>query len=135
LLLAGVGVAPVAAQLRVVEVPIAGHSTLDSLARLGFEVADIRVIDGERRAVVVVSPETEALLGRRGFKTAPLSAARVTTGAAEDTFRMYHSFDKPGDGIRATLAAWAAGPRDSRRFRGRFVRRSADFGGEDRTTG
>jgi hypothetical protein len=32
----------------------------------------------------------------------------VITGAAADTFRMYHSFDKPGDGIRATLTAWAA---------------------------
>jgi hypothetical protein len=103
------GAAPAAAQLRVVEVPISGRASLDSLARLGFEVADIRTIDGAQRAVIVVSPETEALLGRRGFKTAPLTAARVTTGAAADTFGAFHSFDDPGNGIRATLAAWAAG--------------------------
>ena len=109
LLLVAAGAAPVAAQLRVVEVPISGHASLDSLARLGFEVADVRFIGGEQRAVVVVSSETESLLGHHGFKTTALSAARVTTGAAEDTFRIYHSFDKAGDGIRATLAAWADG--------------------------
>jgi len=32
----------------------------------------------------------------------------VTTGAAADTFHSFHSFDNPGNGIRATLAAWAA---------------------------
>src|SRR2546423_8111337 len=106
-LLAFGAVAPASAQLRLVEVPIAGRASLDSLARLGFEVADVRIVDGAQRAVLVVSPETELLLGRRGFKTAPLTAARITTGAA-DTFRMYRSFDRPGDGIRATLAAWAA---------------------------
>src|SRR5690349_23215805 len=92
LLLVAAGAAPVAAQLRVVEVPISGHASLDSLARLGFEVADVRFIGGEQRAVVVVSSETESLLGRHGFKTTALSAARVTTGAAEDTFRIYRSF-------------------------------------------
>jgi zinc carboxypeptidase len=96
------------AQLRVVEVPVAGRAGLDSLARLGFEVADVRSIGGTLRAVIVVSPETETQLGRHGFRTAPLSGARVITGAAADTFRTYHSFDKPGDGIRATLTAWAA---------------------------
>ena len=99
---------PGAAQLRVVEVPISGHASLDSLARLGFEVADVRSIGGALRAVIVVAPETEALLTQRGYRTAPPSIARVMTGAAADTFRMFHSFDKPGDGIRATLAAWAA---------------------------
>jgi hypothetical protein len=102
------GAAPATAQLRVVEVPIAGRASLDSLARLGFEVADIRIIDGAPRAVIVVSPQTAELLGRRGFTLAPLTAARVTTGAAADTFHVYHSFDKPGDGIRATLQTWAA---------------------------
>jgi hypothetical protein len=96
------------AQLRVVEVPIAGRAGLDSLQRLGFEVADVRTIAGTARAVIVVSPETESLLARRGFKTAPLTAARVTTGAAADTFHSYHSFDDPVDGVRATLNAWAA---------------------------
>ena len=96
------------AQLRVVEVPISGHASLDSLARLGFEVADVRFIGGTLRAVIVVAPETEALLAQRGYRTSPSSIARVATGAAADTFRMFHSFDKPGDGIRATLAAWAA---------------------------
>src|SRR3954463_13652463 len=48
--------APASAQLRVVEVPIAGRASLDSLARLGFEVADVRTLDGAQRAVIVVSP-------------------------------------------------------------------------------
>jgi len=103
------GAPAASAQLRVVEVPVAGRASLDSLARLGFEVADLRVIDGTPRAVIVVSPETESQLARHGFRIAALSAARVTTGAAADTFRTFHSFDKPGDGIRATLTAWAAG--------------------------
>jgi hypothetical protein len=94
-------------QLRVVEVPVAGRAGLDSLARLGFEVADVRSIDGTLRAVIVVSPETESRLAQQGFRMAAPSIARVTTGAAADTFRMFHSFDKPGDGIRATLSAWA----------------------------
>jgi len=97
-----------AAQMRVVEVPVAGHASLDSLARLGFAVADVRSIDGGLRAVVVVSPQTALQLAQRGFKTAALSAAIVPAGAAADTFRAYRSFDRPGDGIRATLAAWAA---------------------------
>jgi hypothetical protein len=101
--------APAPAQLRVVEVPIVGRASLDSLARLGFEVAAVRIVGAAQRAVIVVSPETEALLTRRGFATFPPAVARVTTGAAADTFRNFHSFDKPGDGIRATLAAWAAG--------------------------
>jgi len=105
-LLCGASVA--SAQLRVVEVPIAGRASLDSLARLGFEIADLRSIGGTLRAVIVVSPETESRLATRGFRVAAPSVARVTTGAAADTFRMFHSFDKPGDGIRATLAAWAA---------------------------
>ncbi|MGH7520001.1 MAG: M14 family zinc carboxypeptidase [Gemmatimonadales bacterium] len=98
---------PARAQLRVVEVPMSGRATLDSLARLGFEVADVRSDGGVRRAVIVVSSETEPLLIQRGYRTAPL-AARVPTGAAADTFRMFHSFDKPGEGVRATLEAWAA---------------------------
>jgi len=97
-----------AAQLRVVEVPVSGHAGLDSLARLGFEIADVRGTGATLRAVVVVSPETESLLARRGFTMAPPAAERVTTGAAADTFRNFHSFDKAGDGIRATLEAWAA---------------------------
>lgn len=102
------GVAAASAQLRVVEVPISGRAGLDSLARLGFEVADVRAIGGSLRAVIVVSPETESRLAQRGFRTAALSGARVTTGAAADTFRAFRSFDKPGGGIRATLASWAA---------------------------
>ncbi len=104
------GASAASAQLRIVEVPVAGRAGLDSLARLGFEVADVRTIagGGTQRAVIVVSPETETRLAQYGFRAAPPSAARVTTGAAADTFRMFHSFDKPGDGIRATLSAWAA---------------------------
>jgi hypothetical protein len=106
LLLGGAAVG--SAQLRVVEVPISGRGGLDSLARLGFEVSDVRSIDGTLRALIVVSPETESQLARQGFRVGAPSIARVTTGAAADTFRMFHSFDKPGDGIRATLLAWAA---------------------------
>src|SRR3989442_14893496 len=35
------GASAASGQLRVVEVPVAGRSGLDSLARLGFEVADV----------------------------------------------------------------------------------------------
>lgn len=107
LLVLGATTAP--AQLRVVEVPISGRASLDSLARLGFEVAAVRS-DGAgaaQRAVIVVSPETEALLAQRGIRTTPL-ARRVAPAAAADTFRLFHSFDKPVVGIRATLDAWAA---------------------------
>src|SRR5262245_42679916 len=96
------------AQLRPVEVPISGRAGIDSLARPGFEVASVRSLNGTLRAVVVVSPETAPLLAQRGYRAERL-AAPVTTGAAADTFRMFHSFDRPGDGVRATLAAWAAG--------------------------
>ncbi len=68
----------------------------------------MRSIDGAQRAVIVVSPETELRLAQRGFRTRALSVARVTTGAAADTFHSFHAFDNPGTGIRATLAAWAA---------------------------
>jgi len=95
------------AQLRPVEVPVSGRAGIDSLALLGFEVASVRVDHGSLRAVIVVSPETELLLNRRGYK-AERPAARVTTGAPADTSRLFPSFDRPGDGIRATLAAWAA---------------------------
>src|SRR2546426_11489247 len=105
-LLCGASVA--SAQLRGVEGRTAGRAGLDRLARLGFEIADLRSIGGTLRAVIVVSPETESQLATRGFRVAAPSVARVTTGAAADTFRMFHSFDKPGDGIRATLSAWAA---------------------------
>ena len=74
---------------------------------LGFEVASVRVVDGSLRATIVVSPQTEPLLTGRGYKAEPVPA-RVTTGPAADTSRMFPSFDRPGDGIRATLAAWAA---------------------------
>ena len=97
-----------AAQLRVVEVPVSGHAGLDSLARLGFEISDVRRSGTSLRAVIVVSPETESFLASRGFTMAPPLGARITTGAAADTFRNFHSFDKPGDGVRATLEAWAA---------------------------
>jgi hypothetical protein len=102
------GAASAEAQLRVVEVPVAGRASLDSLARLGFEVAAVRSEGGTLRAVIVVSEETAPLLARGGFAAAPLAGARVTSGAAADTFRNFHSFDKPGAGVRARLAAWAA---------------------------
>jgi len=91
---------PAVAQLRMAQVPISGRATLDSLARLGFEVAGVREIDGALYAVIVVSPETEGT-------ARPLTSAVPATPAA-DTFRVYQSFDKPVSGTRATLAAWAA---------------------------
>ncbi len=108
LVLSSVAAAPVTGQLRVVEVPIAGRSSLDSLARLGFEVADVRRVAGELHAVIVVSPETQARLTERGYRTAVPMLARTPTAVAEDTFRTFHSFDNPVNGIRATLSAWAA---------------------------
>jgi Zinc carboxypeptidase len=96
------------AQLRPVEVPIAGRASLDSLARLGFEVASVRLVGGTLRASIVASPETEARLASFGFHPERPTLARVSAGAVEDTFRMFHSFDNPINGIRATLAAWAA---------------------------
>ncbi|HEV8265150.1 MAG TPA: M14 family zinc carboxypeptidase [Gemmatimonadales bacterium] len=101
------GAAPAAAQHRVVQVPVAGRAGLDSLAALGFEVAHVRSEGGALYAVVVVSPQTEALLARRGFLVQRLAGAPPAAPAA-DTFRVYQSFDKPGTGIRATLEAWAA---------------------------
>jgi zinc carboxypeptidase len=101
---------PVAAQSRVVQVPVAGRPGLDSLAALGFEVADVRLVDGGLAAVLVVSPETQALLERRGYVVTALPP--IVPAAAADTFRNYHSFDDPVAGIRATLAAWAGSDPD-----------------------
>lgn len=91
---------PAAAQQRMAQVPISSRATLDSLARLGFEVAGVREIDGALYAVIVVSPETEGT-------ARPLTSA-VPAMPAADTFRVYQSFDKPASGTRATLEAWAA---------------------------
>ncbi|HET8713892.1 MAG TPA: M14 family metallopeptidase [Gemmatimonadales bacterium] len=96
---------PATAQLRPVEVPISGRAGIDSLARLGFEVANVRAVDGSLRATIVVSPETEGLLAQRGYRTEQLIPRAPLVA---DTFRMFRSFDRPGDGIRATLNAWAA---------------------------
>ena len=108
LLVSSIAAAPVTAQLRVVEVPVTGRSSLDSLARLGFEVADVRRVAGELHAVIVVSPETQARLTQRGYRATVPTLARAPTAVAEDTFRTFHSFDNPANGIRATLTAWAA---------------------------
>ncbi|HKA58529.1 MAG TPA: M14 family metallopeptidase [Gemmatimonadales bacterium] len=94
--------------MRVVEVPITGRSSLDSLARLGFEVADVRRIAGELRAIIVVSAESEVRLTQRGYRPSVPALARVPTRVAADTFRNFHSFDNPVSGIRATLSTWAA---------------------------
>ena len=98
---------PAAAQHRMAQVPIGlrtGRATLDSLARLGFEVAGVREIAGALYAVIVVSPETQGL-------ARPLISAVAATPAA-DTFHVYQSFDRPGTGTRATLEAWAAADPD-----------------------
>ncbi|HTR21268.1 MAG TPA: M14 family zinc carboxypeptidase [Gemmatimonadales bacterium] len=103
------GAWPAAAQLRLAQVPIRGRAGLDSLARLGFEVADVRRVDGGLFAVIVVSPETERTLLAHAYQPAVVAGASPgLSPLATDTFRFYRSFDKPGVGIRATLAAWAA---------------------------
>jgi hypothetical protein len=104
LLAAGSGVT--AQELRLAQVPVSGRAGLDSLARLGFEVADVRTAAGQLTAVIVVSAQTERLLGSRGFAVAAVAGA--PSGLAADTFKVFRSFDKPSTGIRATLAAWAA---------------------------
>ncbi len=96
-----------AAQLRLAEVPVAGRAGLDSLARLGFEVADVRQHDGRDYAVIVTAPQGAARLGARGFAVEPVRGA-VAPAPAADSFAVYRSFDKPVTGIRATLEAWAA---------------------------
>ncbi len=107
-MLLGVGglQSPAAAQLRPLVVQVSGPAGLDSLARLGFEVALVRRGIAGLEAMVVASPETERLLLARGFVLAP-PPGLPPVGAA-DTFQVYRSFDKPLTGIRATLAAWAA---------------------------
>jgi hypothetical protein len=108
LLLAAVAVVrPAAAQLRMAQVPIAGRAALDSLAALGFEVANVRSLPGGLYAVIVTSPATENLLARQGFQVQPVLFGAPSRTAAADTFRVYQSFDKPVTGTRATLAAWA----------------------------
>jgi hypothetical protein len=96
-----------AAQLRPLAVRVSGPAGLDSLARLGFEVAGARVVAGGLEALVVASPEAERALAGRGFFAAP-PAGVPAAGPAGDSFAVFRSFDKPGTGIRATLAAWAA---------------------------
>ncbi len=98
---------PLAGQLRLLAVPVSGPAGLDSLARLGFEVADVRATVHGLEAMVIASPETERLLGTRGFAAAPVPGV-AAAGAAGDSFTVFRSFDKPLTGIRATLAAWAA---------------------------
>ena len=93
-----------AAQLRLVEVRVSGRAGIDSLARLGFEVAGVRLVDGALRAAIVTEPRTESALRARGY--AP--AVMLPVAAAHDTHKVYRSFDKPLVGIRATLTAWAA---------------------------
>jgi hypothetical protein len=88
-------------------VQVSGRAGIDSLARLGFEVAGVRRGIGGLEALVVASPEMERLLVARGFVAAP-PPGLPPLGAAGDSFLVYRSFDKPVTGIRATLAAWAA---------------------------
>jgi Zinc carboxypeptidase len=97
---------PLSAQLRPVVVRVSGPKGLDSLARLGFEVAGVRRTTAGLEAIVVASPATERLLAGAGLAVAPVPGAPL--GAAGDSFSVYRSFDKPITGIRATLAAWAA---------------------------
>jgi hypothetical protein len=95
------------AQLRPVMVRVGGATGLDSLARFGFEVADVRPVPGGLAALVFSSPETERILGAHGYAAVAPGGAPLA-GAAGDTFQVFRSFDKPGSGIRATLTAWAA---------------------------
>lgn len=95
-----------AQELRLAQVEIGGRAGLDSLARLGFEVASVQVVNGRARATVVVSDRTAAGLARAGY--AVLAAAGPLELRIADTFQVYRSFEKPVVGIRATLQAWAA---------------------------
>ena len=97
---------PLSAQLRPVIVRVSGPRGLDSLSRLGFEVAGARRTPAGLEAIVVASPATERLLAGAGLAVAPVPGAPL--GAAGDSFSVFRSFDKPIAGIRATLAAWAA---------------------------
>jgi hypothetical protein len=108
LVLALVAAPALAAQgeLRLVHVPIGGRAGLDSLARLGFEVASVQIANGRALATVVVSDRTEPLLLREGYQ--PLVPPTPPALRIADTFRVYRSFEKPLTGIRATLEAWAA---------------------------
>ena len=106
LVLGGAGSAVTAQELRLARVRVSGRAGLDSLARLGFEVADVRTVAGQLLAVIVVSDQTERLLTARGYGVAAVAGAPAAPAA--DTFKVFRSFDKPGTGIRATLAAWAA---------------------------
>ncbi|HXI34663.1 MAG TPA: hypothetical protein VNH63_11315, partial [Gemmatimonadales bacterium] len=55
---------PAAAQhLRLAQVAIHGRAGLDSLARLGFEVADVRRVGGALYAVIVVDDAGATRLG------------------------------------------------------------------------
>jgi len=105
--LLAIAAAPATAQLRPVQVAITGRAGIDSLAALGFEVADVRRVDGRLFAVVLAGPGDVARLGVRGFAVGPVPDA-VSLGAVADTYRVFRSFDKPATGIRATLEAWAA---------------------------
>ncbi len=100
--------APAAAQLRVTEVPIGGPAGVDSLARLGFEVADVRRVAGRLYAVIVSEPRGERRLAAVGYLVQALAIAPTAAALAADTYKVFRSFDKSGTGIRATLAAWAA---------------------------
>ena len=51
---------------------VSGAAGLDSLARLGFEVAHVRAVAGRTMAVIVVSPQTALLLTARGVAAAPV---------------------------------------------------------------
>lgn len=98
---------PAAAQhLRLAQVPIRGRGGLDSLARLGFEVADVRHSGAALFAVIVTDDAGAIRLRRSGI--APLAVPGAPALVASDSFKVYRSFDKPVTGIRATLAAWAA---------------------------
>lgn len=100
------GALPLSAQLRPVVVRVSGPAGLDSLARLGFEVAGARRTLAGLEAVVVASPAALVRLAEAGLAVAPVPGTPV--GAAGDSFSVYRSFDKPITGIRATLVAWAA---------------------------
>jgi hypothetical protein len=107
LILALGAAAPAGAQLRPLAVRVSGPAGLDSLARLGFEVAGVRRVAGGLEAIVVASPDAERVLASRGYAgVSPVGAPAA--GPAGDSFTVFRSFDKPATGIRATLAAWAA---------------------------
>src|SRR5205814_6292017 len=86
--------APAVAQLRMTEVPIAGPPGVDSLARLGFEVADVRRVDGRLYAVIVTEARSERRLAAVGYPVRPVAIAAKAATSPAGKYHGVRSVDK-----------------------------------------